>query len=95
MRAGHAGRWCAPSPVALVLATAAAGLSGCGQTGALYLPDDASATVITRPGPVTTSPPATGAATTGDSAAAPPAPRSTAPPVDVPAKATDKPPARR
>lgn len=92
MRAGE--RWRgAARPAALALAASAASLAGCGQTGPLYLPDDASTTVITRPGPATTvpattvpataSPPATDVATTGDA------------PVDAPATATDKPPARR
>jgi predicted small lipoprotein YifL len=75
---------------ALVLAAAAAGLSGCGQTGPLYLPEDASATVITRPGPATTAPATTVPATTAP-ATTPPADA----PTDQPGAATDKPPARR
>ena len=69
-----------------LLALLPAGLSGCGQTGPLYLPDDDGATVVTRPGPAATGPATTtpavpGAPTTGNDAA-PPVP-------------TDKPPARR
>ena len=69
--------------IALV-ASVGPGLSGCGQTGALYLPEDESATVITRPGPATTDPANTGPATTAPdvSGAAPAAP-------------TDKPPVKR
>lgn len=83
-------------PAALVLSAATAGLTGCGQTGPLYLPDDASTTVITRPGPVTTDPAATrpsatDAPTVDDAAATPPAPGA----AGAPATATDKPPARR
>ncbi len=62
-----------------LLALLPAGLSGCGQTGPLYLPDDDGATVITRPGPATTGPTTE---TPGASDTAPPVP-------------TDKPPARR
>lgn len=92
----------AARPVALLWVAAAASLAGCGQTGPLYLPDDAGTTVITRPGPVAATPAATDAATTRDDAApspAAPAPRAVdaspdAPP-ESPASPTDKPPARR
>jgi predicted small lipoprotein YifL len=96
----------AARPLALLWVAAAASLAGCGQTGPLYLPDDAGTTVITRPGPVAATPAATDAATTRDAAApspAAPAPRAVdaspdaspdAPP-ESPASPTDKPPARR
>ncbi len=70
-------------PAALLLAVAA-GLSGCGQTGALYLPEDGSATVITRPGPASTANPAPAPPTSG-AAGAP----------SVPVDEPDDPPARR
>ncbi len=35
------------------------GVAGCGQTGPLYLPDDESATVITRPAADASSTPST------------------------------------
>jgi predicted small lipoprotein YifL len=89
-------------PAALGLAAAVASLAGCGQTGPLYLPDDASTTVITRPAPAatapaTTRPPATDAAPSADAAAASPA--SPAPgvsdaPVKAPATAPGKPAGR-
>jgi len=82
------GRWrgaARPAPIVLALA---AMLSGCGQTGPLYLPDDENATVITRPGP----------ATTGNESSAPPASTAADAP-DAPAAApstpADKPPAKR
>lgn len=74
--------------IALV-ASVAPGLSGCGQTGALYLPEDESATVITRPGPATTDPATTVPATTGPTTTAPDASGA------APAAPTDKPPVKR
>jgi predicted small lipoprotein YifL len=85
MRTRERGRGTA-RPAAILL-VAAAGLSGCGQTGPLYLPDYGSTTVITRPGPATT-----GAATTGNEAAAPPASTAADAPAAAPATPTDKPP---
>jgi len=67
--------------IALV-ASVAPGLSGCGQTGALYLPEDESATVITRPSPATTGPATPAPEATGGAAAKP----SDKPPVKPPAK---------
>jgi len=98
MRAGDAWRG-ATRPAALVLAVAS-GLSGCGQTGPLYLPDDGSATVITRPGPATTgnesaAPPASSeAGTPSVPDAAPGAAPGTAPDA-APPTPTTRPPARR
>ena len=41
--------------LAAAAALAGALLAGCGQTGPLYLPEDESATVVTRPGPAASS----------------------------------------
>jgi predicted small lipoprotein YifL len=78
-----------------LLALLPAGLSGCGQTGPLYLPDDDGATVVTRPGPAATGPATTtpavpGAPTTGNDAAPAP-PSSTSPSSTSPAPATEAP----
>jgi predicted small lipoprotein YifL len=60
-------------------------LAGCGQTGPLYLPDDESATVITRPAPAST--PAPSPASSSTTAPAPaPAPPS---PSEAPVKPRD------
>jgi len=61
-------------------ALALTALSGCGQTGALYLPEDESATVITRPGPATTGAPATDAPAASDTSGAAPATPAAKPP---------------
>ncbi len=67
-------------------------VSGCGQTGALYLPEDESATGVTRPAAVVV-PPATDPAATAPAlpqapsvpAAAPAAPPAPAQPAAIPA----------
>jgi len=64
---------------ALLIAVAALGLGGCGQTGPLYLPD--SGTVVTRPASgASASTPATPADTTSATPATTTTPTTTAPP---------------
>jgi predicted small lipoprotein YifL len=60
-------------------------LAACGQTGALYLPDDQGATVITRPGP------AAGAAPPADAAPLPSGTPSSGTPPIVPAPVVPEP----
>jgi predicted small lipoprotein YifL len=60
-----------PRPLRGALAALAAlvPLAGCGQTGPLFLPDDESTTVITRPAPAAAPAPAPTAAPPADARA--------------------------
>lgn len=66
-------------------------LAGCGQTGPLYLPDDESATVITRPAPPAPPPAPVSPVSPATEAPEPATPPSSAPAAPAPSSSAETP----